>query len=341
MPARAGAWRAGTSKLPSFEAGRPAGHTPGHQRSASTPPPTSSPGSSPGRADLTGNTGVKLDGGVAPVRRAPRGHPDPLRDPRARHGVGDDRHGRPRRGPPGGRHLLHLQRLHAPGRPPRRPVAKPTSSTRGPTTRSGLGEDGPTHQPVEQLASMRAMPGLRVIRPADANETAHAWRIAVDSDGPTALSCRARALPVLDGTAEAGRRRGPGRLCPRRAGGGTPDVVLSAPAVGGPALRRGRPTLLAGAADRPLAARVVSLPSWDLFAAQGDATGRAVLPPGVPRAGRRGGRLLRVGALRRRRRRHRPLRRLGPGRRGPRPFRVHPRQRGGRPGPAGPVAVDG
>ena len=67
----------------------------------------------------------------------------------------------------------------------------------------GLGEDGPTHQPVEQLASLRAMPGLRVIRPADANETAHAWRIAVDSDGPTALVLSRQSIPVLEGTAEA------------------------------------------------------------------------------------------------------------------------------------------
>ena len=51
----------------------------------------------------------------------------------------------------------------------------------------GVGEDGPTHQPVEQLAAMRAMPGLRVIRPADANETAAAWRIHIDGDGPTAF----------------------------------------------------------------------------------------------------------------------------------------------------------
>src|SRR4029453_15468138 len=64
----------------------------------------------------------------------------------------------------------------------------------------GLGEDGPTHQPVEQLAAMRAMPGLRVIRPADANETVHAVRYAIESNGPTALLLTRQKVPVLEGT---------------------------------------------------------------------------------------------------------------------------------------------
>ena len=64
----------------------------------------------------------------------------------------------------------------------------------------GVGEDGPTHQPVEHLASLRAMPGLRVIRPADANETAAAWRVAIERDGPTALVLTRQDVPVLEGT---------------------------------------------------------------------------------------------------------------------------------------------
>ncbi|MFP5327557.1 MAG: transketolase family protein, partial [Acidimicrobiia bacterium] len=64
----------------------------------------------------------------------------------------------------------------------------------------GVGEDGPTHQPIEQLAGLRAIPGLRVIRPADANETAQAWRVAVDTDGPVGLVLSRQDLPVLDGT---------------------------------------------------------------------------------------------------------------------------------------------
>ncbi len=66
----------------------------------------------------------------------------------------------------------------------------------------GLGNDGPTHQPIEHLASLRAMPGMRLIRPADANETAHALRIAVDSEGPTLLILSRQDLPVLEGTAD-------------------------------------------------------------------------------------------------------------------------------------------
>ena len=66
----------------------------------------------------------------------------------------------------------------------------------------GLGEDGPTHQPIEQLASLRAMPGLRLIRRADANEVAAAWRVHIDGDGPTAIILTRQKVPVLDGTAE-------------------------------------------------------------------------------------------------------------------------------------------
>src|SRR5438045_1855739 len=66
----------------------------------------------------------------------------------------------------------------------------------------GLGEDGPTHQPIEQLAALHAMPGLRVIRPADANETAHAWRVHIDGTGPTAMLLTRQNVPVLDGTAD-------------------------------------------------------------------------------------------------------------------------------------------
>ncbi|HEY2998035.1 MAG TPA: transketolase, partial [Acidimicrobiales bacterium] len=72
----------------------------------------------------------------------------------------------------------------------------------------GLGQDGPTHQPIEHLASLRAMPGLRVIRPADANEVAAAWRVAVASSGPTAIVLTRQSVPVLEGTALAPVERG-------------------------------------------------------------------------------------------------------------------------------------
>ncbi|MEJ5254894.1 MAG: transketolase C-terminal domain-containing protein, partial [Acidimicrobiales bacterium] len=140
----------------------------------------------------------------------------------------------------------------------------------------GVGEDGPTHQPIEQLAAMRAMPGLRVIRPADANETAAAYRIAIDSDGPTALILSRQNLPVLDGTADPdGVAKGAYVLRDVE----SPAVVL---------IGTGSEVAVALAAADQLGAegiraRVVSMPSWDLFAAQPASYRDQVLPPGVPR----------------------------------------------------------
>ena len=143
----------------------------------------------------------------------------------------------------------------------------------------GLGEDGPTHQPVEQLAAMRAMPQLRVIRPADANETAHAFRIAVDSDGPTALILSRQSIPVLRGTAEAfeGVRRGAYVL--QDPTGAAARVVL---------IGTGSEVSVCIDAAELLAedgipARVVSFPSWELFALQEERYHDEVLPPGVPK----------------------------------------------------------
>ncbi len=140
----------------------------------------------------------------------------------------------------------------------------------------GLGEDGPTHQPIEQLASLRAMPQLRMIRPADANETAQAWRIAVDSPGPTALILTRQNVPVLDGTADGEVERGAYVLseAPRR----QPALVL---------IGTGSEVSVcveAGAIlkEEGVAVRVVSMPSWDLFAAQPQSYRDAVLPPAVP-----------------------------------------------------------
>jgi transketolase len=143
----------------------------------------------------------------------------------------------------------------------------------------GLGPDGPTHQPIEQLAAVRAMPGLRVIRPADANETAQAWRIAVDSDGPTALILTRQDLPVLAETVEraaGGVARGAYVLSDP--GDGAAQVVLIGTG-SEVALCLDAARLLAEAGTR---ARVVSLPSWELFALQDDSYRDEVLPPGVP-----------------------------------------------------------
>jgi transketolase len=146
----------------------------------------------------------------------------------------------------------------------------------------GVGEDGPTHQPVEQLASLRAMPGLRVIRPADANEVAAAWRVHLDGDGPTALLLTRQKVPVLAGTAEmasAGVPKGAYVLLPESAGpDARPELVL---------IGTGSEVSVCVAAATQLAARgvstrVVSMPSWDLFERQPDAYRVEVLPPDVP-----------------------------------------------------------
>ena len=138
----------------------------------------------------------------------------------------------------------------------------------------GVGEDGPTHQPVEQLASLRAIPGLRVIRPADATETVGAWQVAVESDGPTALILTRQGVPVLEGSsAEAVAAGGYAISEPDNPGltlvgtGSEVSVCCDAAA------------LLA--ADG-ISARVVSLPSWELFAEQPYSEQARVLRPDLP-----------------------------------------------------------
>ncbi|MDP8905321.1 MAG: transketolase [Chloroflexota bacterium] len=150
----------------------------------------------------------------------------------------------------------------------------------------GLGEDGPTHQPVEHYASLRAMPNLWFVRPGDANEAAAAWRIAVERrDGPVALAFTRQKLPVLAGTAELaaeGVARGGYVLADAVGDDGsttTPDLLL---------LATGSELQLAMAARDELApdgvrARVVSLPCWELFEAQPQAYREEVLPPQVRR----------------------------------------------------------
>ena len=138
----------------------------------------------------------------------------------------------------------------------------------------GVGEDGPTHQPVEHVASLRAIPDLRVVRPADANETAAAWRQAVEHDGPTALILSRQDLPVLEGTTGDGVARGGYVL---RAAS-DPDVVLVA---------TGSEVWVALAAAEELAAegvhaQVVSLPCWEVFAEQHDGYQDEILPAEVP-----------------------------------------------------------
>jgi transketolase len=139
----------------------------------------------------------------------------------------------------------------------------------------GVGEDGPTHQPVEHVATLRTIPDLSVIRPADANEAAAAWKVAIDSDGPTALILSRQDLPVLEGTSAQGVAKGGYALVE---GSASPDVVL---------VSTGSEVHVCVAAAEQLrgegiTARVVSLPSWDRFEAQDDEYRSGVLPAGVP-----------------------------------------------------------
>jgi len=143
----------------------------------------------------------------------------------------------------------------------------------------GVGEDGPTHQPVEQLAGLRAIPNLLVIRPADANETAEAWRVALRrTSGPVAFVLSRQKLPVLDraslGSASGAARGG---YVLADADGGAPDAILIA---------TGSEVVLALEARTRLAGegihcRVVSLPCWELFEVQPEAYRDEVLPPSV------------------------------------------------------------
>ncbi len=142
----------------------------------------------------------------------------------------------------------------------------------------GVGEDGPTHQPVEHLFGLRSVPNLVTLRPADATETVEAWRIALERrEGPTALVLSRQNLPVLDRTALApatGVRRGGYTLWEASP---SPEVILIG--TGSEvhiALEAGR-----ALEEKGIAARVVSLPSWELFQSQPEEYRRTVLPPGV------------------------------------------------------------
>lgn len=141
----------------------------------------------------------------------------------------------------------------------------------------GLGEDGPTHQPIEHLAALRAIPNLSVVRPADANETAHAWRTVLGRyavSGPVGLALTRQGVPVLDGTDGAGVARGGYVL-----GGADeqPDVVLIATGSEVQLAIEARKLL----ADKNITARVVSMPCVEWFEAQPAEYRDAVLPPAV------------------------------------------------------------
>jgi transketolase len=141
----------------------------------------------------------------------------------------------------------------------------------------GLGEDGPTHQPIEHLAGLRGVPGLTVIRPADPNETADAWVFAIQHNGPTLLVLTRQTVAQLDrtGAKEPGVARGAYVLA--EAEGGSPDAIL---------IGTGSEVNLCVLAREKLKtlgvkARVVSMPSWSLFEAQDESYRESVLPAAV------------------------------------------------------------
>lgn len=141
-----------------------------------------------------------------------------------------------------------------------------------------LGEDGPTHQPISQLASLRAIPNLTVIRPADANETAEAWRVAIEHrHGPVALALTRQAIPILEETANKAREGVPRGAYVLFEPAGDPEVILIA---------TGSEVWITLEAAKQLAgkgirARAVSMPSWELFDEQPKEYQESVLPPAV------------------------------------------------------------
>jgi transketolase len=234
------------------------------------------PGLLAGGADLTDNTGTSLPGQEPLTAAHPEGRQ--LYYGIREHGMGSAMNGMALHGgvlPVGGTFFVFSDYM--------RPAVRLAAISEAHVIYSfthdsvGLGEDGPTHQPIEHLAAVRAIPGLRVIRPADANETAMAWRAAITGTGPTALILSRQNLPILDGTAgQEGVLRGAYVL---RETPGAPDLVL---------IGTGSEVAVALDAATLLEAdgvvtRVVSMPSWDLFEAQEEPYRTSVFPPGTPR----------------------------------------------------------
>jgi transketolase len=234
------------------------------------------PGLMGGGADLSGNTGTLLKGVDAFGAQTPAGKQMyfGIRE----HGMGAIMNGMAAHGgviPVGGTFFVFSDYM----RPPVRLAALSGLQVIYSWTHDsvGVGEDGPTHQPIEHLASLRAMPGLRVVRPADANETATAWRDALGHPGPTALVLSRQDLPVLDGTAgNDGASRG--AYIVAELGPETDDELPEIILVG-----TGSEVSVCLDAAQQLAAeevavRVVSMPCWEDFDEQDEEYQAYVLP---------------------------------------------------------------
>lgn len=230
------------------------------------------PGLMSGSADLTGNTGTKLSGQTGASASSPEGRQVyyGIRE----HAMGSIMVGLALHGgllPVGGTFFVFFDYMKPPVRLAALSRAKCIFVFSHDSV--GVGEDGPTHQPIEHLAALRAIPDLQVIRPCDANETSQALRMAVDHDGPTALVLSRQNLPVVsDGSAVV---TGAGVL---RAGD---DVVIVATG-SEVAVALEAAEMLAG--DK-VSARVVSMPSWDRFErlrATNPVAAGEILPRGLP-----------------------------------------------------------
>ena len=244
------------------------------------------PGLLAGSADLTGNNGVAVKGAEQQTKTTPGGVQ--LHYGIREHAMGAVMNGLALHGgvlPIGGTFFIFSDYM--------RPSVRLAALSRAHVIYSwthdsiGVGEDGPTHQPIEHLASLRAMPGLTIVRPADANETAQAWRLAVESDGPIGLALSRQDIPVLAETANLVNLGTLGASVAKGAyvlveppDGTTPQIVL----VGtGSEVQHcvGAASELAGP-GAGIAARVVSMPCWEWFDAQDEAYRSSVFPPGVP-----------------------------------------------------------
>ena len=263
--------------LPSWEAGKEVAtrQASGEVFNALT---TKVPGLMGGGADLTGNTGTMIKNVGTFSRATPEGRL--IHFGIREHGMGGIMTGIAAHGgaiPVGGTFFVFSDYMRGSIRVAAVSSAKVIYSFTHDSI--GVGEDGPTHQPIEQLASLRAMPDLCVIRPGDANEVAAAWKVAIGVDGPTALILTRQKIPVLAGTAErATDGVASGAYVLEGAQSEEPDVVLVGTGselqhcVGAAAKLRGE----------GYDVQVVSMPSWDLFEDQDDTYVDIVFPPGVP-----------------------------------------------------------
>ena len=226
-----------------------------------------------GGADLTGNTGTELKGQTPMSAEAPDGRQ--IHFGVREHAMGATMNGMALHGgilPVGGTFLVFSDYM----RPSVRLAALMGTKVLFAWSHDsvGVGEDGPTHQPVEHVASLRTIPGLDVMRPADANETAHAVRLMIEGDAPMALIMSRQNLPVLSGTSYDGVAKGAYALLDPSdaqitlvATGSEVSVAIDA---------------AAELASAGIVARVVSMPSWERFEAAGRAYQESVIPSGVP-----------------------------------------------------------